>query len=158
MLSNYLFMYKDYVQPQLAQYIYILEYTNYIIMYNVQGLSPTPACTIIFILVYFSSLSAAVWWTITTATWTIVVFSSLDVKVIKVVFPTLYGKVIKVLFLSLDYKVILKVVFLLITSCLGNNQGCLLITRCQSNLGCLLLTRFQGNNQGHLFSHHLLSR
>ena len=109
MLSNYLFMYKDYVRPQLAQYIYILEYTNYIIMYNVQGLSPTPACTIIFILVYFSSLAAAVWWTITTATWTIVVFSSLDVKVI------------------------IKVVFHLLTRRQGNNQGRHLLTRCQDN-------------------------
>ncbi|XP_023340848.1 frizzled-10 [Eurytemora carolleeae] len=52
-----------------------------------QGLSPTPACTIIFILVYFSSLAAAVWWTITTATWTIVVFSSLDVKLLEVKSP-----------------------------------------------------------------------
>ena len=105
-------MYKDYVRPQLAQYIYILEYINYIIMYNVQGLSPTPACTIIFILVYFSSLAAAVWWTITTATWTIVVFSSLDVKVIikVVIFSQDIKVIIKVVFSSLDVKII-KVVF-----------------------------------------------
>jgi hypothetical protein len=35
----------------------------------------------VFIILYFSSLAAAVWWTVTTISWTVLVFCSLEVKV-----------------------------------------------------------------------------
>jgi hypothetical protein len=36
---------------------------------------------VVFIILYFSSLAAAVWWTVTTISWTVLVFCSLEVKV-----------------------------------------------------------------------------
>jgi len=35
------------------------------------GLPPSPGCTIVFLLLYFSSLSAAIWWALTTITWSL---------------------------------------------------------------------------------------
>lgn len=43
-----------------------------------EGLTPTPTCTIVFILIYFSILSSAIWWIIITATWAVMVISSLS--------------------------------------------------------------------------------
>jgi len=43
-----------------------------------EGLTPTPACTVVFILLYFATLSSAIWWAITTTTWAVMVFCSLD--------------------------------------------------------------------------------
>ena len=43
-----------------------------------EGLTPTPACTVVFILLYFATLSSAIWWSITTTTWAVMVFCSLD--------------------------------------------------------------------------------
>jgi len=45
-----------------------------------QGLTPTPACTVVFIFLYFSSLAGCVWWAITTITWALLLFSNLDSK------------------------------------------------------------------------------
>ena len=42
-----------------------------------EGLTATPACTIVFILIYFSIISSAIWWTIITTTWAVIVFCSL---------------------------------------------------------------------------------
>ena len=42
---------------------------------------PTPICTLVFLLLYFSSLAAALWWALTTASWAIMVLSSLEPKV-----------------------------------------------------------------------------
>jgi len=43
-----------------------------------EGLTPTAACTVVFILLYFATLSSAIWWSITTTTWAVMVFCSLD--------------------------------------------------------------------------------
>ena len=46
-----------------------------------EGLTPTPACTIVFILMYFATLSSSIWWAIITTTWAVMVFCSLDQQV-----------------------------------------------------------------------------
>ena len=46
-----------------------------------EGLTPTAACTVVFILLYFATLSSAIWWSITTTTWAVMVFCSLDQQV-----------------------------------------------------------------------------
>jgi len=55
-----------------------------------EGLSPTSSCTVVFLLLYFSSLSSAVWWTLTTATWAIIVLCSLDPKSLETKSPLLH--------------------------------------------------------------------
>ena len=42
---------------------------------------PTPICTLVFLLLYFSSLAAALWWALTTASWAVMVLCSLEPKV-----------------------------------------------------------------------------
>ena len=46
-----------------------------------EGIVPTPICTLVFLLLYFSSLAAALWWTLTTASWAVMVLCSLEPKV-----------------------------------------------------------------------------
>ena len=47
-----------------------------------EGVPPTPACTLVFLLLYFSSLAAAMWWTLATASWAVMVLCSLEPKVL----------------------------------------------------------------------------
>ena len=42
-----------------------------------EGLAPSPQCTTVFLLLYFSILSSAMWWAIMVTTWAVMVFSSL---------------------------------------------------------------------------------
>ena len=43
-----------------------------------EGMTPSPSCTVVFIFIYFSILSSAIWWTILTTTWAVMVLCSLD--------------------------------------------------------------------------------
>ena len=56
-----------------------------------QGLSPTPQCTLVFILTYFSIISSTVWWAIITTTWAIIVFCSLTPNIIGDKSPILHS-------------------------------------------------------------------
>ena len=46
-----------------------------------EGIVPTPICTLVFLLLYFASLAAALWWALTTASWAVMVLCSLEPKV-----------------------------------------------------------------------------
>lgn len=46
-----------------------------------EGLSPSPACTTVFLFLYFSNLSAGVWWCLTTTSWALIIFFNVDAKV-----------------------------------------------------------------------------
>ena len=46
-----------------------------------EGVAPTPSCTLVFLLLYFSSLAAAMWWALATASWAVMVLCSLEPKV-----------------------------------------------------------------------------
>ena len=56
-----------------------------------QGLTPTPQCTIVFIMIYFSIISSTVWWAIITTTWAIMVFCSLSPSHISSKSPVLHS-------------------------------------------------------------------
>jgi len=45
-----------------------------------QGLTPTPYCTVVYLIIYFSSLAGCVWWTLTTVTWSLLLFTNMDSK------------------------------------------------------------------------------
>eukprot|EP00088_Acartia_fossae_P068565 TRINITY_DN8725_c0_g2_i4.p1 TRINITY_DN8725_c0_g2~~TRINITY_DN8725_c0_g2_i4.p1 ORF type:complete len:618 (+),score=97.25 TRINITY_DN8725_c0_g2_i4:72-1925(+) len=45
-----------------------------------QGLTPTPYCTVVYLIIYFSSLAGSVWWAITTVTWSLLLFTNMDSK------------------------------------------------------------------------------
>merc|ERR1712037_1042012 len=55
-----------------------------------EGIVPTPICTLVFLLLYFSSLAAALWWALTTASWAGMVLCSLEPKVLENKSPLLH--------------------------------------------------------------------
>jgi len=55
-----------------------------------EGIVPTPICTLVFLLLYFSSLAAALWWALTTASWAVMVLCSLEPKVLENKSPLLH--------------------------------------------------------------------
>jgi len=56
-----------------------------------EGIVPTPTCTLVFLLLYFSSLAAALWWALTTASWAIMVLCALEPKVLEAKSPFLHS-------------------------------------------------------------------
>lgn len=56
-----------------------------------EGVAPTPSCTLVFLLLYFSSLAAAMWWALATASWAVMVLCSLEPKVVEARSPLLHS-------------------------------------------------------------------
>jgi hypothetical protein len=55
-----------------------------------EGIAPTPTCTLVFLLLYFASLSAAMWWGLTTLSWAVLVLGGLQPRALEPRSPLLH--------------------------------------------------------------------